>query len=255
VAKTKQSDRRITARFKGMSIADVARLKNIPYRTLHKRIESGKVTWPPVSLESMDEEWDRKKDALRQYYRNSGKVKPTGKTNKRPEDGSAATPATRTGGKKARLLELLRNGRGQKGAEPSTAALKANGSPVATQSSLLDPLAIPAIDQIAAFSRSHSIEDLQKMMTAYKVQKERIALEKLEGSLVDSAQVEGAVEARFRADAESLLNWPAGVAADMAVELGVDERTMHSVLDKYVRNYMRGRSQTGTLNLKTAIAS
>lgn len=75
-----------------------------------------------------------------------------------------------------------------------------------------------------------------------RLEKETLLLAKLKGSLVDAEQVAAETEARFRADAEALLNWPASIAPEFAAELGLDERQIHALLDKYVRAFMRARS-------------
>lgn len=84
--------------------------------------------------------------------------------------------------------------------------------------------------------------EIQTAIDAVKLKRQQNALKREEGKLVDAEQVKSATEARFRADAEALLNWPARVAADLAVELGSDERATHAALDKYVREFMRERS-------------
>jgi len=83
---------------------------------------------------------------------------------------------------------------------------------------------------------------IQTALDAVKLKREQLRLKQLEGSLVDANEVASATEERFRADAEALLNWPARVAAEMAAELGTDERLTHAALDKYVRQFMRERS-------------
>jgi hypothetical protein len=83
---------------------------------------------------------------------------------------------------------------------------------------------------------------IQTALDAVKLQREKLKLRQLDGSLVDAEEVAGETEARFRADAEALLNWPARVMADIAAELGTDELRTHAVLDKYVRQFMSERS-------------
>jgi hypothetical protein len=84
--------------------------------------------------------------------------------------------------------------------------------------------------------------EIQTALDAVKLKREKLRLKREEQSLVDAEQVASATEARFRADAEALLNWPARVAADMAAEIGTDERITHAALDKYIREFMRERS-------------
>ncbi len=91
-------------------------------------------------------------------------------------------------------------------------------------------------------ANSVSKADLEKQALAERIRRERLRNDQLEGILVNRAEVEAATEARFRADAESLLDWPASIAPDLAAELGTDERQTHAALEKYVRQFMQERS-------------
>jgi len=91
-------------------------------------------------------------------------------------------------------------------------------------------------------SRRPGRPEIQTALDAVKLKREQIRLRQLEGSLVDAEKIASEIEARFRSDAEALLNWPARVAAEMAAELGVDERLTHAALDKHVRQFMSERS-------------
>jgi hypothetical protein len=62
--------------------------------------------------------------------------------------------------------------------------------------------------------------------------------------LTDAEEVKAATEARFREDAQAFLDWPSRVAAEMAAELGIEERFLHTALDRAVRQFMRERSAT-----------
>lgn len=84
--------------------------------------------------------------------------------------------------------------------------------------------------------------DLEKQALAERIRRDRLRNDKEERRLVDRAEVESATEARFRADAEALLNWPLLVHREMAAELGVEERMMRLALDKFVRRFMTERS-------------
>jgi hypothetical protein len=85
--------------------------------------------------------------------------------------------------------------------------------------------------------------DLEKQVLVEKIERYRLENEVRSGKLVDRAEVESATEARFRADAEALLSWPARVAATMAAEFGTEERATHTILEKYVRQFMSERSK------------
>jgi len=93
-----------------------------------------------------------------------------------------------------------------------------------------------------------SLPEAQRMREWLRVKREKLLLDKLDGTLVDADEVKAQTEARFRNDAEALLNWPARVVADIAAELGTDEHQTHAVLDRHVRQFMRERSMAGAAN-------
>lgn len=71
-----------------------------------------------------------------------------------------------------------------------------------------------------------------------RVQTARINLQRLKGELIDRAR---AIAHAFRFSREirdAWLNWPARVSALMAAELGVDSHTMHTALEKHVRQHL-----------------
>ncbi|MBI4254860.1 MAG: elements of external origin [Candidatus Rokubacteria bacterium] len=71
-----------------------------------------------------------------------------------------------------------------------------------------------------------------------KVQTARINLQRLKGELIDRAR---AVAHAFRFSREirdAWLNWPARVSALMAAELGVEPHTLHTMLEKHVRQHL-----------------
>jgi hypothetical protein len=74
---------------------------------------------------------------------------------------------------------------------------------------------------------------------------------KRQGELIDAEEVRAATQTRALAEREAQLAWPRRVAADMAVELGVDERLLLQVLAKYVRQHLQERSaqQVGQIKL------
>jgi hypothetical protein len=91
-------------------------------------------------------------------------------------------------------------------------------------------------------SREQSKADLEREALLERIRRDRLRNDKEERRLVDRAEVESATEARFRADAEALLNWPLLVHREVAAELGSEERTTRLVLEKYVRQFMTERS-------------
>jgi hypothetical protein len=66
---------------------------------------------------------------------------------------------------------------------------------------------------------------------------------KRQGELVDAEEVRSASQARAVAEREALLAWPRRVSADMAVELGVEERLLLQVQQKYIREFLADRSK------------
>lgn len=91
-------------------------------------------------------------------------------------------------------------------------------------------------------SKEQSKADLEREALSERIRRDRLRNDKEERRLVDRAEVESATEARFRADAEALLNWPLLVHREVAAELGSEERTTRLVLEKHVREFMTGRS-------------
>lgn len=63
-----------------------------------------------------------------------------------------------------------------------------------------------------------------------------------DGELVERAAIDRLVFDRASAEKEALLNWPARNAANIAVELGVPERKVFDVLDRYMRRHLAERS-------------
>jgi hypothetical protein len=90
---------------------------------------------------------------------------------------------------------------------------------------------------------NRSKHDIEKLKMAEDWRRKRLDNDEREKKLVPSDVVESAVEGRFREDAEALLNWPSRVSAEMAAELGVEDRLMAVVLEKYVRDFMELRSK------------
>lgn len=71
-----------------------------------------------------------------------------------------------------------------------------------------------------------------------KAQTNKVRLAKLKGELVDRASAIAHVFRLARAEREAWLNWPNRVVPQMAARLGVDEHTLHVVLDAAVREHL-----------------
>jgi hypothetical protein len=69
-----------------------------------------------------------------------------------------------------------------------------------------------------------------------------IERKKRQGELIDAQEVKAASQARANAEREAFLAWPRRISADMAVDLGVEERLLLQVLQKYIRQHLTERS-------------
>jgi hypothetical protein len=69
-----------------------------------------------------------------------------------------------------------------------------------------------------------------------------IERKKRQGELIDAQEVKAASQARANAEREAMLAWPRRISADMAVDLGVEERLLLQVLQKYIRQHLTERS-------------
>lgn len=84
--------------------------------------------------------------------------------------------------------------------------------------------------------------DIEKLKVAEQWRRQKLDNDEREKKLVRAEEVESATEARFRAEAQALLNWPARTHAEMAAELGVDARLLLVTLERYVEKFMQERS-------------
>jgi hypothetical protein len=69
-----------------------------------------------------------------------------------------------------------------------------------------------------------------------------IERKKRQRELIDAQEVRAASQARANAEREAFLAWPRRISADMAVDLGVEERLLLQVLQKYIRQHLAERS-------------
>ncbi|MBF0093054.1 MAG: hypothetical protein HQL34_00760 [Alphaproteobacteria bacterium] len=71
-----------------------------------------------------------------------------------------------------------------------------------------------------------------------KAQERRLRLQKLKGEVVDRARATALVFRLARQERDAWLNWPSRISAVMAAELGVDAGTLHTALEKFVREHL-----------------
>jgi hypothetical protein len=71
-----------------------------------------------------------------------------------------------------------------------------------------------------------------------KAQERRLRLQKMRGEHVDRARATALVFRLARQERDAWVNWPARVAAQMAVQLGLDPHRMQKVLETHVRDHL-----------------
>ena len=71
-----------------------------------------------------------------------------------------------------------------------------------------------------------------------RAQTNSIRLQKLKGELIDRAKAIAQVFRFARQERDAWLNWPARISSVMAAEIGVDPNTLHTALEKHVRNHL-----------------
>jgi hypothetical protein len=71
-----------------------------------------------------------------------------------------------------------------------------------------------------------------------KAQERRLRLQQMKGELVDRAKAVAQVFRLARDERDAWVNWPARVAAMIAAELEVDSHTLHTVLERHVRDHL-----------------
>jgi hypothetical protein len=71
-----------------------------------------------------------------------------------------------------------------------------------------------------------------------KAQKARIQVDRLKEEVVDRARASALVFKLARQERDAWITWPARVAAQMALEAGIDAHTMQTLLETYVRDHL-----------------
>lgn len=105
------------------------------------------------------------------------------------------------------------------------------------------PEPVPVPVKVAEEDNKPTLLNLQIELDQIKVRRERLKQEEYENTLVKAEDVRHAQESRAQAEREALLNWPARVSPNLAAELNVDERILHTALDKSIRAFLRDRSR------------
>ncbi|MBF0325524.1 MAG: elements of external origin [Alphaproteobacteria bacterium] len=84
----------------------------------------------------------------------------------------------------------------------------------------------------ATFAQARTMHEVAK------AQKARLQVDRLKEEVVDRARASALVFKLARQERDSWITWPARVAAQMALEAGIDAHTMQTLLETYVRDHL-----------------
>lgn len=70
-----------------------------------------------------------------------------------------------------------------------------------------------------------------------------LRLQKMKGEMIDRARATALVFKLARQERDAWLNWPSRISAEMAAEMGVDANTLHSVMERRVRQHLSELSE------------
>lgn len=86
--------------------------------------------------------------------------------------------------------------------------------------------------------------DARSQLDDLRIERERLALERDKGQLVNRAAIEKAVFERARAERDAHLAWATRIAAPLAAELGADPTATFAALDRLMREHLSELSGT-----------
>jgi len=112
--------------------------------------------------------------------------------------------------------------------QPQSAA---DGDHSAAETKLV-PTPDPAPQGAASFTQARTAHEIAK------AQRARIQVQRLREEVVDRARATAQVYRLARRERDAWVNWPARVAALMAVELGIEPHAMQKVLKTHVREHL-----------------
>jgi hypothetical protein len=120
-----------------------------------------------------------------------------------------------------------------------TATLAQPAPPVAARAPVAPPpIAAPDPLPRAAGSTFHDARTANEVL---KAQERRLRLDERRGKLVDKARALLLVHRLAKEERDSILAWPARVAAEMAAELGVDVHRLQTMMDTRLRQHLADR--------------
>jgi len=100
--------------------------------------------------------------------------------------------------------------------------------------------ALDAVDDTLRESGGHSTTFVQARTAneILKAQTNRLKLQQLKNELVDRAGALAHIYRLARSERDAWQSWPARISSQMAVELNVDPHTLHTLLERYIREHL-----------------
>lgn len=92
-----------------------------------------------------------------------------------------------------------------------------------------------------------TLTDVRKAKTIQDTHLTRLKVQQLRGELVDRKTAESQAFAAGRLERDAWMAWPARVAAQMAADLRLDSREVHTVLEQYVHEHLAELSEAQTV--------
>ncbi len=89
-----------------------------------------------------------------------------------------------------------------------------------------------------------TLTDARKAKTIQDTHLTRLKVQQLRGELVDRKMAESQAFAAGRLERDAWMAWPARVAAQMAADLRLESREVHTVLEQYVHEHLAELSDT-----------
>ncbi len=109
---------------------------------------------------------------------------------------------------------------------------KPAASPPQREAASPPPVAPPPASSGATFAQARTMHEVAK------AQKARLQVDRLKEEVVDRARASALVFKLARQERDAWITWPARVAAQMALEAGIDAHTMQTLLETYVRDHL-----------------
>ena len=198
----------------GMSIRAYARHLGVAHSAVQKAIRGGRIQLEPdgsIDPAKADAAWIANADPARTPKPVPAPPQPRAATSKtprsdRPDHADHLKPVP------------------QAAVEAARETLKEHGEPV------------PPPEKMT-FMQARTVNEI------LRAQERRVRLQKLKGELVDKARATALVFRLARQERDAWQNWPSRISAEMAAELGVDANTLHTILERRVRQHLTELSE------------